>query len=63
MWRYLRHPNVLPLIGVMMEKELFAMVSRWVANETIIKFVKNNQNVDKIKLVGPPCAPLPSLPC
>ena len=46
-----------------MEKELFAMVSRWVANETIIKFVKNNQNVDKIKLVGPPCAPLPSLPC
>ena len=54
MWKFLQHPNVLPLIGVSMSKTQFAMVSRWMANGTVDEYVKAHSRVDRLRLVGPP---------
>jgi len=35
MWRALRHPNVLPMLGVTATEHPFAMVSEWMANGDI----------------------------
>ena len=52
MWRSLRHPNILPLIGVSMSENRFAMVSDWMANGNINEFVKAHPRTDKSGLVG-----------
>ena len=54
MWKFLQHPNVLPLIGVSISEARFAMVSRWMANGTIDGYVKARSHVDRLRLVGPP---------
>ena len=51
-WKTLRHPNVLPLIGVTMSENHFAMVSDWMVNGNINDFVKVHPNVNRIELVG-----------
>ena len=53
MWRSLQHPNILPLVGVMMSQTRFAMVSHWMANGNINEFVKQNPEADRLELVGP----------
>ena len=52
MWRTLQHPNILPLIGVMMSESQFAMVSDWMTNGTINDFVKAYPDADRLELVG-----------
>jgi serine/threonine protein kinase len=54
MWRFLQHPNVLPLIGVMMSQNRFAMVSEWMENGDINDFIEEHPDVNRLKLVGPP---------
>ena len=54
MWRFLRHPNVLPLMGVMMSENKFAMVSGWMSNGNINEFVEKFQDVDRFGLVSFP---------
>ena len=54
MWKFLQHPNVLPLVGVMMSEARFAMVSRWMENGNINEFIKANPEADRLELVGPP---------
>jgi len=54
MWRSLRHPNVLPLIGVMMSETQFAMVSDWMVNGSIDNFVKAHPDANRLELVGLP---------
>ncbi|KAF9785168.1 kinase-like domain-containing protein, partial [Thelephora terrestris] len=51
-WKTLRHPNVLPLIGVAMSKAQFAMVSEWMSNGNINEFVKANPGENRLKLLG-----------
>ena len=51
-WKALRHPNVLPLIGVSMSETQFAMVSDWMVNGNINIFVKTHPNVNRIELVN-----------
>ena len=58
-WKALQHPNVLLLIGVMMTETQFAMVSGWMANGSINKFVKANPDIDRLELVGFPPKVLP----
>ena len=53
-WKALNHPNVLPLLGVMMTDSRFAMVSEWMANGNINHFVANNWNVNRFELVSSP---------
>jgi len=52
MWKFLRHPNVLPLIGVTMSENRFAMASDWMVNGNIREFVKAHPDVDRLGLVG-----------
>lgn len=50
-WKALRHPNVLPLLGVMMTETQFAMVSEWMTNGNIRQFVEAHQDVNRFELV------------
>ena len=62
MWKTLQHPNVLPLIGVMMSETQFATVSDWMANGNINHFVKAHPDANWLGLVGFSLNPLlPSL--
>lgn len=51
-WKTLRHPNVLPLMGVTTGKYLFAMVSEWMENGNINEFLEVYRNVNRFELVG-----------
>lgn len=57
-WRFLRHPNVLPLIGVVMTETRFAMVSVWMENGNINEFIAAHPEADRLSLVGCPKASL-----
>jgi len=59
MWKYLRHPNVLPLMGVTMSENRFAMASDWMTNGNIREFVKAHPDADRLRLVGFPFKDLP----
>ena len=52
-WRALRHPNVLPLLGVTTtgDQGQFVMVSKWMVGGNINKFVEANPNADRFELV------------
>ena len=54
MWRHLRHPNVLPLLGVDLdlERRRLAMISEWMDHGNINEFVENNEGVNRVQLVG-----------
>jgi hypothetical protein len=51
-WKTLRHPNVLPLIGVTMSETQFAMISDWMENGNINEFVKAHPGANRLELVG-----------
>ena len=48
----LRHPNVLPFVGVTMTEKLFVMVSEWMGNGDINRFVEANIDADRLELVS-----------
>ena len=48
----LRHPNVLPLLGVIMGEYHFAMASEWMINGNINEFVDANRDANRFELVG-----------
>lgn len=50
-WRSLRHPNLLPLLGVTVTENRFVMVSEWMANGDINEFVKQHPDVNRLELV------------
>jgi serine/threonine protein kinase len=52
MWRALHHPNVLPLLGVVVNEARFAMVSEWIANGSIDEFIKAHPDANRFELVG-----------
>lgn len=50
-WKRLSHPNLVPFLGV--NKILFnlALVSEWMEHGTILRFVKNYPETNRLKLV------------
>ena len=50
-WKTLRHPNVLPLLGVTMTETRFVMVSEWMEKGNINEFVKENAEMNRLVLV------------
>ena len=44
----------MPLVGVIMTEDKFAMVSGWMANGNINEFVKVHWDVNRFKLVSSP---------
>ena len=53
-WKSLRHPNVLPLLGVVMTGTEFAMISEWMKNGNIKEFTAAHQDANRFELVSPP---------
>jgi len=50
-WKTLHHPNILPLLGVMMCDRHFVMVSEWMGNGNINEFIKANQDANRFELL------------
>ena len=50
-WKTLQHPNILPLMGVVMSETRFAMVSDWMVNGNINGFVKVHPDANRLELV------------
>ena len=50
-WKHLRHPNILPLLGVTVSEHRFAMVSEWMDNGNINQFIVKEQHANRIMLV------------
>ena len=51
-WRHLRHPNVVPLVGVTISPDRCSLVSDWTDNGTILRFIRKNPDANRIDLVG-----------
>lgn len=51
-WKALRHPNVVPLLGVTMTNNQFMMVSEWMSNGNINEFIKAHGDANRFELVG-----------
>jgi hypothetical protein len=58
-WKHLRHPNVLPLLGVTVGAYRFAMVSEWMEHGNIVEFVRADEHVNRTELVCHPSIPTP----
>ena len=50
-WTGLRHPNVLPLLGVTMTGNRFVRVSNWIEKGNNGEFLKADANADRLGLV------------
>ncbi|KAJ7903169.1 kinase-like domain-containing protein [Mycena leptocephala] len=52
-WRQLRHPNILPLLGINMNEfyPSFSLISPWLAQGDILGFLQTNPNHDRIRSI------------
>ena len=50
-WKALRHPNVLPLLGVTLSEARFVMVSECMASGDINEYLKVDVAADRLGLV------------
>ncbi|KAF9780768.1 kinase-like domain-containing protein [Thelephora terrestris] len=50
-WNALRHPNVLPLLGVAMSENRFFMFSVWMENGNIKEFTAAHQDANRLQLL------------
>lgn len=50
-WSSLCHPNVLPLLGAIMDKGQCAMVSEWMKNGNINEFASRHREVNRFELL------------
>ncbi|KAF9780762.1 kinase-like domain-containing protein [Thelephora terrestris] len=51
-WKALQHPNVLPILGVIMTGGQFAMMSEWMTNGNIKEFIAARQDVNRFELLA-----------
>lgn len=53
-WRHLRHPNILPLLGAMLDDHRLCLVSEWMDQGNINDYLRKRQHseVNRIELVG-----------
>jgi serine/threonine protein kinase len=54
-WKRLRHPNIVPFLGVTIKPLQF--VSEWMPNGTLTHYVTKNPSVNRIALVSPSSSP------
>ena len=50
-WNHLRHPNILPLLGVTLNEHRFALVSEWMENGNINEFIQRDRHINRTELV------------
>jgi serine/threonine protein kinase len=51
-WKTLRHPNIVPFLGAMMDGTQFIAVSPWMDNGSINEFTKTHPEANRFELVG-----------
>ena len=51
-WKWLRHENILPFVGVSEIPQPLSMVSVWMGNGDITNFIKTTPNQNPFSLVG-----------
>ena len=51
-WKRLRHPNIVPFLGVPTKIPPFEIVYEWMENDRITDYVRKNPGVDRIVLVS-----------
>ena len=56
-WKHLRHPNILPLLGVTLNEFRFGLVSEWMENGNINEFIERHGHVNRAEFVR--CDPTP----
>lgn len=49
MWKYLEHPNVLPLMGVTISPP--QLVSKWISAGELPEYIRTNPDTDRLKLL------------
>ena len=52
MWKYLIHPNIVPLLGVTIDPLQF--ISDWVSDEDLTGYVTSHPDADRLGLVRVP---------
>ena len=50
MWKRLRHPNIVPFIGI--TRDPMQLVSEWMPNGTLTRYINTHPTADRICLVG-----------
>ena len=50
MWKRLKHPNILPLLGVTIHP--LQLISDWMPGGDLPGYIKKHSDVDRIGLVG-----------
>ena len=55
MWKHLRHPNILSLLGVTITPK-FQLISNWMSGGDLPGYIEKNPDGDRLKLVGVPRA-------
>ena len=62
MWKYLKHPNILPLLGATISPP--QLISVFMPAGDMSKYIEENPNADRIGLVGVhPAVPPAIVPC
>ncbi|KAF9789584.1 kinase-like domain-containing protein [Thelephora terrestris] len=51
-WKHLRHPNILPLLGVTFDDDYFSMVSEWMDNGNINEFILKDPDANRTALLA-----------
>ena len=52
MWKRLRHPNIVPLLGITLEP--LQLISAWMPGGELKEYITKNPDVDQLGLVGTP---------
>jgi serine/threonine protein kinase len=50
-WNWFSHPNLIPFLGVKDTPYGLALISEWMEHGTILQFVKDNPETNRLKLV------------
>ena len=53
-WSSLRHPNILPLLGFVMDYEVYpALVTEWMENGTAMDYLRKHPDLDILPMARP----------
>jgi hypothetical protein len=51
-WKYITHPNVLPVIGISETPPPFCIITPWMPNGNIVEYTRQNPDINRLLLVG-----------
>ena len=51
-WKWLRHENILPFVGVSLKPPLFSIISERMENGNVMNFIKTHPNYNRLRLVS-----------